>query len=234
MKKILLLTLTLLLAFSLLTACTTKQSAGSSSESQSASASSESQATSSSSESQPAKSSSEYEKGTFTDNSFESEYLDLRFTLPDGFVMATEEDIATMMGLGAEMMDLDSKLVEYANLTTVYEMMATEVASGTNVIVLAEKLSMSNMTVEQYFTALESQLKAVESIQYEIDNEITTVEIAGNSYKQLTASTVAYGKPMVQKYMLRKIDDRMIGFIVTDVSESEEVLNTLMAGFSKF
>ena len=175
-----------------------------------------------------------YEKGSLTETDFASKYLDLRFTLPDGLVMATEEDMQEMMGLGAEIMDLDSDLVEYAQLTTVYEMMASSVDGSTNVLVFSEKLSMRNLTVEQYCTALKSQLQGVSSMEYEIDDEIISVEIAGYSYEQVTASTHAYGMDMVQKYLVRKLDDRMVGFIITNSSDTEDTLNTLMAGFSKY
>ncbi len=62
-----------------------------------------------------------YQKGTVTSNSFESEYLDLRFTLPQGFIMATEQEINDLMDIGADAMGIDGKTVDFAKLITVYE-----------------------------------------------------------------------------------------------------------------
>ena len=176
-----------------------------------------------------------YQKGILTETDFASEYLDLRFTLSgDGFVMATEEDMHEMMGLGAEIMDMDSKLLEYAKLTTVYEMMVSTIDGTTNVMVFSEKLSMRNLTVEQYCAALIAQLEVVPNMDYEVEDEIVSVEVAGQSYEQVTTSTAAYGVTMVQKYLVRKLDDRIVGFIITDATDTQDAQNTLMEGFSKY
>jgi len=190
--------------------------------------------TETSSSSSSSSSSSGYEKGTLSATDFESEYLDLRFTLPDGFVMATEEDMYDMMGIGAELMDISPALVDYANLVTVYEMMASVPTGTTNVILMTEKLPLRNITVEQYFDSVKSQLQNVDTIKYEINDEITSVEIAGSTYSQITASGNISGYTLIQKYMFRKIDNRMVGFIATTTSDEEATLDTLMAGFSPF
>ena len=182
----------------------------------------------------PPVSSNEYVKGSFTETEFASQYLDLKFILPEGFVMATEEEMREMMGLGSEIMDLDSDLVEYAMLTTVYEMMALNIDGSTNVIVFSEKLSLRNITVEQYFAVLKSQLQEIFGMECEIDDDIVSVEIAGCNYEQMTVSVSVNGVDILQQYVLRKIDDRMVGFLTTTTHGEEDVLSTLMEGFSKY
>ena len=219
MKKFIIMVFVLIFAFSLMTACGADKEKPA-----------EIKPTSTSGTS----SSNEYEKGTFTETEFSSEYLSLRFSLPEGFVMATEEEINEMMGLGADALGIDSALVEYAELTTVYEMTAISVDGSTNVIVFSEKLGLRNITVEQYFTALKAQLQEMPNAEYIIDDEIITVEIAGKAYEQMTASTSAYGVDMVQQYMMRKIDNRMVGVVTTCTPDTEDILNTLMEGFSAY
>ena len=168
-----------------------------------------------------------YEKGILTETSFESEYLDLRFSVPEGFEMATEEYILDMMNIGAEVMDIDEKTLEYASLTTVYEMMVFAESGTPNVIVMVEK---SPLSVDRYFDALESQLS---QMGYEFD-EVTTTEVAGQSYQQISSSTESFGAFLIQSYLLRKIDDRIVGFITTSTPDTEDELNVLMKAFKKY
>jgi hypothetical protein len=181
-----------------------------------------------------AKSSNEYEKGSFDETSFESKYLNLRFTLPDGFVMATEEDINNMMNLGADVMGLNKKIVDYASLTTVYEMMASAPSGLPNVIVGVEKLQLSNITLDQYFDALKTQLANLPEMNYEFSGDIASLEIAGQSYKQLTATLNMADQSITQRYIARKNDNRMVFFITTGDPDTEKELSTLIAGFANY
>ena len=71
-------------------------------------------------------------------------------------------------------------------------------------------------------------------MEYEINDDIVSVEIAGCDYEQMTVSVSANGVDLLQQYILRKIDDRMVGFITTTTYGEEDALNTLMEGFSKY
>jgi hypothetical protein len=172
--------------------------------------------------------SSDYERGKLTETGFESKYLDIRFTLPEGFVMATEEDMLQMMGIGADIAGVNKKIVE---LTTVYEMMVSAVTGNPNVILIVEKPLFSNITTEQYFDALKTNLLNLNTRDYVIDDQITSVEIAGYTYKQLNASLPSLA--LLQNYIVRKQGNRMIGFIITYTLETKQNLEILMTGFSK-
>jgi hypothetical protein len=171
---------------------------------------------------------SDYKRGTLTENSFESKYLDIKFTLPEGFLMATEEDMLRMMGISADITGVNKKIIE---LTTVYEMMASTFIGYPNVIVMVEKPLLSNITMEQYFEAVKTSLLALDNMDYVIDDEITSVEIAGYDYKQMTANLPISG--VYQNYMFRKQGGRMIGFITTYTLNTVQELDILMGGFSK-
>ena len=172
-----------------------------------------------------------YERGILTETGYESQYLDIKFTVPEGFVMATEEDILGMMQVGVEIMDLDKDTIDYSSLTTVYEMMVSSASGSPNVALLTEKL-MSNVTVEQYLDIVKSQLADV-PMNYEF-GDVTSVEIAGESYQQIVASAEIKGTAFLQKYIVRKFDDRMVCFVVTNTSETEKELDTLMKAFTKY
>jgi len=170
-----------------------------------------------------------YERGILTETGFESKYLNIRFTLPEGFLMATEEDMRTIMGIGSEVTGIDSNI---ANLTTVYEMMVSAPIGIPNVSLMAEKLLLSNMTVEQYFDSLKKILSNVETLNYEFDNQITSIEIAGQTYKQLSTSLPNFN--IFQNYIFRKKGNRMIGFITIHSLDTKQDLEFLMSRFYKF
>ena len=174
------------------------------------------------------KKTSNYERGKLTENGFESKFLNIKFTLPKGFVMATEEDMLRMMGIGADITGANKKIIE---LTTVYEMMASAVTGYPNVIIMVEKPILSNITEEQYIDALKTGLLSVSAMDYEIDDQITSVEIAGNNYKQLSANLPSMN--IIQNYLIRKQDGRVIAFITTYSKGTEQEFEILMNGFSK-
>ena len=174
-----------------------------------------------------------YEKGILTATSFESKYLDIRFSLPAGFVMATSEEINAMMELGADVAGINGDILDYAKLTTVYEMVATSSIGFPNVSLLSEKLPLSNMTVTQYFDALKSGLSSVESAAYTFTDG-DPVEIAGQTYDVLRANGTMLGVTMNQNYLIRTSGNRMICFIVTYTPDTAEALDTLMNSFSKY
>ena len=180
-----------------------------------------------------------YEKGVLTETSFESEYLDLRFTAPDGYIMATQEDMDELIDFGGETTYVDgNKLnLDYAKAATVYEMMVSAPVGYPNVFVLVEKLLLSNMSVDQYLDSLKDQLLNVDSLDYMISDERVSVKVAGENYTQL--STVIHypnmpGLEVIQNYLVRKIDNRVLCFIVTYTANTKDKTDTLLTFFTKY
>ena len=171
-----------------------------------------------------------YEKGVLTATGFESKYLGLRFELPDGFVMASEDEILSMMNICGEVMSMEKKAVDYAKLTTVYEMMAAAPGGSPNVIVVVEKLQSESATLEGYLNTAETHLS---SLDYEVGST-APVEFLGRTYQQVIASSETNGKKLTQKYMLRQIGDRVAGFITSSIPETEDELDILMQAFKEY
>ena len=100
--------------------------------------------------------SGEYERGTVTQDAWESEFWNLRFTPPQGLSMLGEEELNSMMGLGEEMLsqNFSEKQVEYAQMMNVYEMMSSNLTGDANVVVTTEKLLASGFSSEDYLQAM--------------------------------------------------------------------------------
>ncbi len=150
-----------------------------------------------------------YEKGSVTDYNYYSDYLGLQYALPTSYEMATDDQIAEIMGD-----DVDWDTVDAA-----IEMMAYT-DSGANIIVMTEKVH-SGIDEEAYYENV-----VTESSYY--DKTLSTSKIAGISFK--TGDTIVDGYN--QTVYLKKYDNRicMILFTYNEYSELSEMLN----GFSAY
>jgi len=150
-----------------------------------------------------------YVKGILTDTGFESAYLNLRFTLPDGYVMGPNDSS--------------------------YEMLASTPSGSPNVSVIAEKLTSSAVTEEQYIETVKSQSKNLNGeISYTFDNETTAVELAGENYIKLSAEAYYGDAELMKDILMRKIDNRMVLITFSYTADTSDEMEALMACFTEF
>ncbi|MBP3568749.1 MAG: hypothetical protein J6K04_06225 [Lachnospiraceae bacterium] len=182
-----------------------------------------------------------YVKGTITDSGFESEWMNLRFTTPEGAAMVSQEEIDALMQKGSEVIygDDAEATMDYAALTTVTEMMA-QFAEGSNVIVQVEKLPAlySFMTAEDYLGILVETLKTSCSnagFEFAADESMYTEEIDGEEYLGITTAT-DYGTGILvyQDYIVRKKECRMVSIIFSYTEESVESVKRLAESFGSY
>ncbi len=175
----------------------------------------------------------EFTQGVSTETGFESEYLNLKFEAPQGFVMATEEEILNMSDLGAEYAELDKDIIDYSKAVNVYEMMAVDPATSANVIVMTEKLSLSNMKLEEYMEALKTQLTSVSNMNYKIEEETSQVVIAGKEYTKLSTTATVSDVKLIQNYYLRMENGRAEIIITSFIEQSADKEAIMLGGFSE-
>lgn len=94
---------------------------------------------------------SDYTKGISSETGYESEWLGIRFTAPEGAAMLTEEELNEMMGLGQEVLseDFSDLQLQYAEMSTVSEMMCKAAEGTPNVVMSVEKM-MADATAADY------------------------------------------------------------------------------------
>ncbi len=162
-----------------------------------------------------------YAPGTTSEAGYYSDYIGLEFVPQGTMVMATQDELNEAMGIGAEAVGLDKSKYDWETIGNAYEMMATDITTGSNVIVMAEKLALKNISMDQYIEALKTQFEAVDGMTVTFDsvNEIT---FAGQTYTRIDLSTAVSGITIKQVMLLRKIEDRMIGITVTAVTEGDD------------
>lgn len=174
-----------------------------------------------------------YEKGQFTDTGYESEFLGFRYTTPSGFTMASEEELASMMGITLDAMgdDVTEAQKKYAELATVFEMMVSDSTGGCNMNMTIDR---QVMAVDKYVATLREQVEGMSSMDIAIDDAEEDVTIAGTTYRKLTASATMYGMTMNQEYYIAKVGDRMVSMAVTYLDGMEDGKDTLLSGFAAY
>ena len=160
----------------------------------------------------------EFKKGTVTSSGYVSEYLNLTFVLPDNYVMATEDELDDMI---SEITSMDQSSLESLSA----EMLAASLTGDPNVIVIVEKLVLSNITEMQYLE-LSGTVIPDNSL-----NKVTEVEIAGQTYKRLKSTNEDL---LIQDLYARKQDDRMILITVTYTAETTDQMKEMMSAFKPF
>ena len=175
-----------------------------------------------------------YTKGTVTETGFESEFIGIRFTTPEGYVLSGEEEVTQQMQQGAEAFDLDEDIADAAKKTTVYEMMAATPLENPKVLVMVEKAGNSFISVDRYLNNLEKQLADVDGVAYTFADGLETVEVAGQTYKKSSCTVTLNGQTLHQSYIFRKIGDRMVGFITACSEDKLDELDALMRAFEPF
>ena len=139
--------------------------------------------------------------------------------------MATDEQINAAMNIGAEMLDIDGSLLDASLVQIIYEMMAIS-TDGDNLQIIAEDTAIEGMSAELYVSALQLQLP---SLGFTI-GEAGTAELCGQTYQTLDGALETNGVTVYQRYLVRRIGDRMA--LITASSQSAEGIDALLAGFS--
>lgn len=166
----------------------------------------------------------EISMGNWNNNVYTNDFLGLKFNLPEGWTYSSDEEIAEMMNLGAELLNDDQKAAaELAKLTSVTYVVANNPNTGNNVTIMSEKPAME-VTTEYYINQLKTQLAAVESINYEIGN-ISKETVAGREYDTLTVTANVSGIELTQKYFVYKMDEYFVCLLITTTNGDTDINN---------
>ena len=173
-------------------------------------------------------------KGEWKDDVYTNRYLNLSFTLPEGWTASSDEEMLELMNLGSELMENKAGLTsELLKVKVVYNMMAADSTTGSNIIVTMENLALTiggtGIDEEAYAEAVAAQLQAVDSFDYTI-GERSHVEIAGETFLKVPVTMNADGVTLEQAYYLRRVGEYMAILMVTDTDNTG--VDTLVSYFS--
>lgn len=165
----------------------------------------------------------EYEKGTIASTTYESKFLNLKFTTPAGYTLKTDEpDGVSEVITGVDVAEFfsDTK-VGHIKANAIYEMEATTTTMYPYVAVTLEELPDSDMKLDEY-------IKIVEDAS--IANE--KYSIAGEEYIKIMPTTTLKATDEMDFYC-RIQDGYLVTIIITysadSVSQKEALLNAFTA-----
>lgn len=176
-------------------------------------------------------------RGSWSDTVYTNTFLGLSYTLPEGWVAASDEEILDIMGLGAEVLGNEEALQSaLEKQQTVYDFMVQDSATGSNISISFENLSLtiggSNFSEKDYANAVTSQLKALEELSYVV-GDVEEVIIGEKTFWVVPASVEYQGISMQQNYYLHKEGNFMCCIILTNMAPDTQTPEQLLEAFTK-
>ena len=179
--------------------------------------------------------------GTWAGSTFTSEYLGLQFDKPEGWAIATEEDIMELMDLGAEFVgeeiigeifgeDVDlADVMERANITTIHDFIVSDPLTGTSIQITYERLvgPARRMSASDYIEVVGDLL---ETMGMEVDFDFPGTTRMGNYDWYSFESMMHVGMPVYGRYFV-SIQGGFARTISITYSEMSEPLDNLLALF---
>ena len=87
----------------------------------------------------------EFARGSWDGNVYTNDSLNLTVTVPDGWKIATDEELAAIMGITIDSLTEQGVSEEFLKAQNTYEMMAQDPTNGSNVIVTAAPPTMKRL-----------------------------------------------------------------------------------------
>lgn len=175
-----------------------------------------------------------YTVGVIEGNHFVSPWLNLRFESPEGFIMATQEEMLELMAVGLELSDIDPATANWLDMALVNEMMAMLPTGSAQVSLVTERLMLSGMTMEQYIEAAFAGVESLLGWGVEFHDDLRTIEFAGLEWYTYTATIDAFGMDWSYQYLARRFGDRMALITIYALAGQEAYMDALFAGFSAY
>lgn len=179
----------------------------------------------------------EYQKGILTDTGFESQWLNLIFTTPEGLFTANQNDLDDLMGIGSEVYAVkeSGQVFNYTELDSNMELwcgLSHHTCVKLQVCMLPEELEIA--TAEEYLSILSDMYRTSPEGNYEI-SDITTEEFAGESYAKLEMTLSVKGETWKhQEFLVRFKGNRIIQVMFSYLADEEETSTRLKGAFNKY
>ena len=161
-------------------------------------------------------------KGGWNDGVYTNDFSGISFELPEGWVAATDEELASLMGIAADSLEDDQQwILEAAEQAAMYDALAQDPERGNNVLIYFGNLSViggaEGLSEEDYLEMTKQLLTGMEQYQYTFDEPYKTT-IGGKAYLAVRAEEVNQG--LAQYYLIRIQDGYVVGITVTIIDET--------------
>ena len=161
-----------------------------------------------------------YEPGVLTADTYKSKFIGIKFDLPQGYNMASKEEIDKQNEVAANSEEERQRDVSY-------EAVITNQDSTIQFIVCVDK-NKGSYSEEMYLAEVAKSYETIEGS--DVSDMITDEEIAGKIYRSI--SITRNGSTI--KYNIRKVGDNIITIIEAYVEETKSDAEMLMTHFKKY
>lgn len=173
-----------------------------------------------------------YYKGTITKTGWESKFIGLRYTNPEGINMFTEEQLDEINKLeyGTPSIVFDQNELGEAKLTTVFEMMSTSDDKSIIAGVCVERL-IDETDISKFIKSFESQIDRHPFYNYTLISDNETVRIGNDDYIMVSYMVDFNNVFRYQDNYFRVIGDRviMISLDYNDEGARDNILDAFTA-----
>lgn len=168
-----------------------------------------------------------YSPGYWRDTTFYSAFVDLRFTLPEGWTAASQEELDTMSAEADKLLDMQrgGAGTDPASVYH-YELSARDPETGNGVLILVQNYG---GTATDYIDGLEAGAE-LENATYSVGS-VTTVQLAGHPYLMVPLTMEGEEAPYQRQY-LRKYEDYLIYLMMFSTQEDKAAFTELESHFS--
>lgn len=169
-----------------------------------------------------------YSPGYWRDNVFYDAFVDLRFTLPQGWEATSQEELDAMSAEADKALDIQrGGTGEDPDSVYHYELSARDTETGNGILILVQSYSGDATT---YIDGLEAGAE-LEGSTYSVGST-TTVQLPGHAYLRVPLTMEGQDTPYQRQY-LRKQGDYLINIMLFSTTADDAAFSALEATFSE-
>lgn len=169
-----------------------------------------------------------YSPGYWRDNIFYDAFVDLRFTLPQGWEATSQEDLDAMSAEADKALDIQrGGTGEDPASVYHYELSAKDTETGNGILILVQSYSGN---ANDYIDGLKSGAE-LEGATYSVGST-STVQLPGHAYLMVPLTMEGQDTPYQRQY-LRKQGDYLINIMLFSTTEDEAAFSALEATLSE-
>lgn len=168
-------------------------------------------------------------RGTINGNVYESKATGVKFTKPDNWVFASDEELAAIMNISNDYLYDSDYLKELAEKSVAYDVMAQNPATGTNVGVAYQNMRTEAYSEQDYLDSVEFSTSLVSGVEFSFDGDAEWTTICGHKYLGQKIDVKIGDVNCKQVQYVRKIGKYVQVILFSVFSESE--MSTLESMF---
>lgn len=169
-----------------------------------------------------------YSPGYWRDSIFYDAFVDLRFTLPQGWEATSQEDLDAMSAEADKALDIQrGGTGENPNSVYHYELSAKDTETGNGILILVQSYSGN---ANDYIDGLKAGSE-LEGATYSVGTT-STVQLPGHAYLMVPLTMEGQDTPYQRQY-LRKQGDYLINIMFFSTTEDEAAFSALEATLSE-